>query len=335
MLSSYISCLVGGGALVEFFQNKQRRLLLLLGLLALASGIVFMTLGARGNWDFVLPFRAPKLLGLVLVGTAIAVSTVLFQTVTQNRILTPSIMGFDALFVAIQSALVVFLGSARVSALDPQMRFALQALLMIGLATLLFRWLFADGRRSIHLLVLSGIVFGIFCRSLSNMLQRILDPNEFAVLQDLLFARFNVIEATLLPVAAVVIIIVSLVAWWRAPALDVLALGRETAISLGLDHQRFITFLLALIVVLVSVSTALVGPVLFFGLLVANLAYQLLGTAQHRYTLPAAALLAVICLVGGQIVLERLLGFDGALSIVIEFVGGIIFILLLLKDRRP
>ncbi len=164
------------------------------------------------------------------------------------------------------------------------------AVVMIAAATLLFRWLFSDSPRSLHLLLLSGIVFGVLCRSLANLLQRILDPNEFAVLQDMLFARFNVLETTLLPVAAVSILAACVIAWRLTPALDVLALGRESAINLGIDYQRLVSILLAVVAVLVSVSTALVGPVLFFGLLVSNLAYHLLGTERHRYTLPGVEL---------------------------------------------
>ncbi|MEP0661853.1 MAG: iron chelate uptake ABC transporter family permease subunit, partial [Roseobacter sp.] len=69
-----------------------------------------MVLGARGNWDFILVFRGTKLLALVIVATAIAVATILFQTLTSNRILTPSIMGFDALYVLFQTALIFTLG---------------------------------------------------------------------------------------------------------------------------------------------------------------------------------------------------------------------------------
>jgi iron complex transport system permease protein len=86
-----------------------------------------------------------------------------------------------------------------------------------------------------------------------------------------------------------------------------------------------------LVSVLVAVSTALVGPITFFGLLVASLAHSLVGTSRHRYVLPAAALLAIICLVGGQTLLERVFSFDTALSIIIEFVGGIVFIILVLR----
>jgi iron complex transport system permease protein len=110
-----------------------------------------------------------------------------------------------------------------------------------------------------------------------------------------------------------------------------MALGRETAISLGVDHKRVTMIILMLVTILVSVSTALVGPVTFFGLLVANLAYIVMPSAKHRYVLPAAVFISLVCLVGGQTVLERLLSFDTALSIVIEFAGGIFFILFVLR----
>jgi len=199
----------------------------------------------------------------------------------------------------------------------------------------LFRLLFSDGRNSLHLLLLTGVVFGVLCRSLAGMLQRILDPNSFAVLQSLLFAQFNAVDTSLLPLAGGVIVVASAIAHRLAPTLDVLSLGRENAINLGVDYRRMVALLMALVAVLVSVSTALVGPVLFFGLLVANLAYHLVGTDRHRFTLPAAVLVSVICLAGGQMVLERLLDLGATLSVVIEFVGGLVFILLLLRRERP
>jgi iron complex transport system permease protein len=338
--SSFIYFSRGDVALVSLSssagsQQRPRRVLLVLALVTAAATVSFMTIGVRGDWGFVLPFRSAKLAGMLLVGAAIAMSTVLFQTVTQNRILTPAVMGFDSLYIVIQTVLVFTLGAHAASTLDPQTRFLLQALLMTLAAMLIFRWLFGGTRQSLHLLLLSGIVFGVLCRSLSGLLQRLLDPNEFTVLQDSLFARFNVVDATLLPVAGVAILAAGVAAWRLAPTLDVLALGRENAIGLGVDYRRLVSIVLAIVAILVSVSTALVGPVLFFGLLVSNLAYHLLGTSRHRYSLPAATLLAVTFLIGGQTILERVFGFNTALSVVIEFVGGIVFILLLLKGNRP
>ena len=311
--------------------TRQHVVLAALLVLALVAVACFMTLGAKGSWSFVLKFRGLKLAGLVLVAYAIATSTVLFQTVTNNRILTPSIMGFDALYVLIQTMLIFLVGSATVAMLNPNLLFAGHVAAMIVFSGLLFRWLFAGEERSLHLLALTGIVFGIFFRSLSGFMQRILDPNEFMVLQDTLFASFNNIDRTLLAFSAV-IMAATLIAVIRLSArLDVLALGRPMAVNLGVDYKRTVSAVLVVVAILVSVSTALVGPVTFFGLLVASLAHVLIGSSRHRYLLPTAVLLAIICLVGGQTVLERLFAFDTALSVIIEFVGGIAFIVFIIR----
>ena len=304
-----------------------------LALAAMVAIVAFLTWDAKGPWDFVLGLRGRKLWGMALCAYAIAVSTVLFQTVSGNRIITPAIMGFDALFALIQTALVFTLGGFAYLTLPAEIRFLLNAGAMIVCATLLFRWLFGRESRSLHLLVLVGIVFGVLFRSLSGLMQRMINPNDFVVLQDAMFASFNAIEPTLLLIATVVLAAATLVVLPLLGRLDVLLLGREPAIGLGVDHVRTVSLVLVVVAVMVSVSTALVGPVLFFGLLVAHLAYMLMPSFRHAVVLPAAVLLALIGLVGGQVILERGFGYDTALSIIIEFLGGIVFLLLIL--RKP
>lgn len=303
----------------------------ILSALAIGSIAAFMTLGARGSWAFVISFRGGRLLALILVAYAVAVSTVLFQTVTNNRILTPSIMGFDALYVLVQTSIVFALGAQTLALADPLMRFLGEVALMAGFAWLLFRWLFLGEERSLHLLILVGIVIGIFFRSISTFMQRILDPNAFQVLQDSLFASFQNVDTTLIWISLALTALASLVLRRIGHTFDVLSLGRAQAISLGVDYPRTVMTILTMVAILVAVSTALVGPITFFGLLVASLARALLGTSLHRHVLPAAVLLAIIALVGGQTVLERVFAFDTALSIIIEFVGGLVFILLIVR----
>lgn len=313
----------------------RRQTVVLLGLAAaaIACAILYMTIGVRGGWAFVLPFRASKLAAMVVVAVAVAFSTVVFQTVTQNRILTPSIMGFDSLYVAIQTALVFLFGSRTLAVVDPDLRFAGEASVMVGFSIVLFRWLLSEHGRSIHLLVLAGVVLGVLFRSLASLLQRVLDPNEFSALQDLLFASFNGVDVGLLGVTGVAVGVCCVWILSIHRTLDVLSLGRDAAIGLGVPHRRLVTRLLFVVAVLVSASTALVGPIAFFGLLVASLAYLAAGY-RHRPALLAAALIAVVAVVGGQVVLEHALKLDGVLGVVIEFVGGIVFIVLLLRGSH-
>ncbi|WP_435171416.1 iron chelate uptake ABC transporter family permease subunit [Falsirhodobacter sp. 1013] len=312
-------------------ERRPTLVLAALALVALASATAFMTLGVKGNWGFILEFRGRKLLGLCLVAYSIAVSTVLFQTVTGNRILTPSIMGFDALFALIRTVIVFFFGFGALVAVPVKAQFGLEVVAMTGFAALLFNWLFLRGHRSLHLMVLVGIVFGILFRNLSAFMQRMMDPVAFQNLQDTLFASFGRIDPTLLGISVVIVAGASLIMWRIAHSFDVLMLGRERAISLGVPYRRRVAVILGIIAVLVAVSTALVGPVTFFGLLVVSLAHVLCGDGRHRFILPASVLLGIICLVGGQTVLERVFAFDTALSIIIEFLGGLIFIFLLIR----
>jgi iron complex transport system permease protein len=305
--------------------------LAVLGALVVAAVGAFLVFDAQGAWSFVLPFRGTKVAAMLLVGYAIAVSTVLFQTVTGNRILTPSVMGFDALYVLIQTVLVFTLGASRVASVDPRLRYLLEVAVMVVLAGALHRWLFGGARRDLHALVLAGIVLGVLFRSVSGFLQRLIDPDEFAVLQDAMLAGFNTVDGSLLAVSAVLVAAASVGAWRVRHTFDVLALGRDVAVSLGVDHERVVRTVLVVVAVLVSVSTALVGPVTFFGLLVANLAHLVVRTHRHGAILPAAVLLGVLCLVGGQVVLERVLGLDSSISVVVELVGGIVFLVVLLR----
>jgi len=315
-------------------QRTARRRLALLAVLAVVAVAAYLLPGITGSWAFALRLRGATLLTMVVVGHAVAVSTVLFQTVTTNRILTPSIMGFDALYVLIQTVFVAGLGAASLARVPVAAQFAVEVGLMVGLSLLLFRRLFDAHARDLHLLVLVGIVLGVLFRSVSTFAARLLDPNEFLVLQDRLFASFVGVDRTLLTVSIVAVTAVSVALWRMRSRFDVLALGRDTAVNLGLDHRRSVFAVLVAVAVLVSVSTALAGPITFLGLLVANLAYRAVGTDRHAATLPAAVLLSVVCLAGGQAVLQHGFGLDTTLSVVVEFLGGLVFLVLLMRRVR-
>ncbi|NHF74334.1 iron chelate uptake ABC transporter family permease subunit [Paracoccus sp. 12-3] len=320
-------------------RRKTRMLLALSVLLAAASALwLFQGLG-EGNRAFILQLRAVKLGALLVVAAAVAVSTMLFQTVAANRVLTPSIMGFDSLYVLLQTAMVAGLGVAGFAAIPQLTKFLAELVLMCGLAVLLFGTLLGRGTRDIGRTILTGVILGIMFRSAAGLLARLIDPNEYAVVQAASTVSFTRADPVLLPIGAGLTAAAIGVALWLAPRLDVLALGRDTAVSLGLRHGRMVVVTLALVALLVSVATALVGPLsvfgspAFFGLVIAGLAHALARSHRHDVLLPAAVLIAANILVIGQMVFERLLGQQAALSVVIEFAGGLFFLYLLLKGR--
>ena len=280
------------------------RLVVVLLLVLVASG-VFLVINAFDPL-LVLPYRLPSLGAMLCVGWASGVSTVMFQTVTGNRILTPSVLGLDALYALLQVVLLLVLGAAGLSSLPDLGAFVLTLLVMIGVSAALMGAVLS-ARRSVTTLVLLGIVLGTFLRSGTTFIQRLLDPNDFLILQDRLFASFASINPDLLLLSLVLTAAVSILA---------------------------IRELMFMVAVLVSVSTALVGPIMFLGLLVAHLAYWAAGTNRHVVTVPMAALVAMLVLVTGQTVLAHVLDADNVLSVIIEFLGGLTLIALLISSRR-
>ena len=312
----------------------ERRLIWLAGGLALAIAL-FLLWNLRAPMGFILSLRAEKLAALVLVGAATGAATVIFQTIAANRLLTPGIVGFDALFVFLQTALVVALGSAGFAALPALPAFALETLCLIGAAMALFGLLLRKGAEDIIRMILTGVILGVLLRGLARFAQRLLDPSEFAVLQQASIASFNAVPRDQLAIAALTLSAALGIAWRLAPSLDVAQLGRIKARSLGLDHDRLVLGGLALVAALVAVSTALVGPVTFLGLLAASLARAALPDSRHALLIPAAALIGATILVVGQTLFERVLGLQSALGMVVEFLGGLLFLALVLRKPVP
>lgn len=278
-----------------------------------------------------LQLRGLSIAAMVVVAAAVGVSTVVFHTITQNRILTPSIMGFDAFFGLIVTLTVFLFGSVGFIRADGYLMWGIQVLVMVGFSAFLFAWMFAGKRRSIHLILLVGIVLGTFFRSFTEWMQRMLDPIDFQVVTDAMFASLTKPDPTLLLFTAILVAAGIAILLPMIRMLDVLTLGEPAAVGLGVNHRRTVMILFLVVSVMVAAATALVGPILFFGLIVANLAYAYAGSFRHRWTLPTAVLLGVLCLVGGQLVLEQVLGFGGTLSTIIEFAGGLFFLFLVLR----
>lgn len=293
---------------------------------------VYLFTDLPGKWEYALGLRWRTIAGMVIAAAAVGAATVLFQTITANRILTPGIMGFDAVFMTIQVVTAFAIGPMLLVAAPAFASWTVELVLMAGTVTVLYWWLFVRQRYDLHVIVLAGLVLGVMFRSLTSFLQRLLDPDTFAIVQDMLFASFTSIDRELLLPTAVLVVAGLASLWPVRRSLDVLSLGESTAISLGVAHRRVTMHVIVVIAVLVATSTALVGPVTFFGLLVANLAYGLVGH-RHLLSIPAAIAAGVIALVGGQLILDRLLGFSTELPVVIEFVGGLFFIILVITGR--
>ena len=116
--------------------------------------------------------------------------------------------------------------------------------------------------------------------------------------------------------------------------LDVMSLGKEHAINLGVPYDKLTKKMLMVVAILTALSTALVGPVTFLGLIVVNITYQLVQSYKHKYLLTVSILISVCSLVVGVVLVEKVFTFNTTLSTIINFIGGLYFLYLLLKESK-
>jgi iron complex transport system permease protein len=292
-----------------------------------------MPVGSDGFWT-IARMRATSLAVIVVVAFCQGIATVSFQTVTNNRIITPSIMGFEALYALVQTSAVFFLGAAGILAVQGAGQYLLQVGLMVGFAAVLYGWLLSGSRGNMQIMLLVGIILGAGMGAISTFMQRLLTPSEFDLLIARLIGSIANADATYLGVAVPLAALAGGILWLRSSRLNVMALGRETAINLGLDHQRQTRIVLLLVSVLMAVSTSMVGPMTFLGFLVAMLAYQFADTHDHRHVFPVAWLTGFVVLSGAYFVLKNVFYAAGAVGVVIEVVGGGFFLIHILRKGR-
>ncbi|WP_312650988.1 iron chelate uptake ABC transporter family permease subunit [Proteiniclasticum sp.] len=312
-----------------------KKKLIILSLFLILGIALFLFLGlSEKNYAYALSRRIPKIIAIVLTGAAIAYSSLVFQTVTENRILTPSVLGLDALYVFIQTVIIFFIGSQALAKVDSRITFMVSVLLMVVFSVGILGLILKKVKGNIYLLLLVGIITGTLFRSGSSFIQVIIDPNEFLILQGSLFASFNNVNTEVLVISGIFLVSAMAYGMTRTNELDVLSLGRDNAINLGVNHKSLVNTMLVIVAILISVSTALVGPITFLGILVTNLSRELLKTYKHSYLIAGAMLISSTALVYGQLLVERIFVFSTPISVIINFIGGLYFIYLLLRENQ-
>ena len=314
---------------------RRHKVLIILIVLVVVSSFLFLMYGLNPNsYQYALSLRVPKLIAIALTGSGIALSSVIFQTVTNNRILTPSVLGLDSLYNLFQTLIVFVFGSLNIALAGSNINFLFSAALMIIFSLFLFKMMFKREGTNLFFLLMVGMVFGTLFSSLSSFMQMVMDPNEFLIVQNKMFASFNNVQSSLLMISIIIVSVAIGCICKDFKKLDVMSLGKEQAVNLGINYEKIIKKILIIVSILVSVSTALVGPITFLGILVTNLAYQLVKDYRHSVIVPTAILLSLAALIGGQFLVERVFHFSTTVGVIINFIGGLYFIYILLKEER-
>ncbi len=275
--------------------------------------------------------RMVALVAMLIAVICQALSTVAFQTITNNRIITPSLLGFEAIYSTIHTSTIFFFGAAALVNFNGIQSFALQVAAMVLMCLILYGWLLSGKYGNLQLMLLVGVILGTGLRSVSSFMRRLLAPSEFDILQAKLFASVNHADAAYFPFVIPAVIIVAILIFVNSKKLNVLSLGKDVATSLGGNPQKNVIYTLILVSILMAISTALVGPLTFFGFLVATLSYQAAPTYDHKYVFPMALAIGFLILTGAYFFMYHIFNAQGVVSIIIEMFGGIAFLIVILR----
>ncbi len=319
-------------------QRKNKRKLIIMAVLVLIAAAAYMTVEVRfGNPKLVayaMKIRTPKMLAMLVAAFAIGGATIVFQSIIRNTIVTPCLLGMNSLYTLIHTAVVFFAGSGSLLAANANLSFAVDVVLMGIVATLIYGYLFRKTRYNVLYVLLIGTVLSSFFSSIQTTLTRIMDPNEYDTLLVSLVASFSNINGEIILFSVLLLAAVVVVLRKDLAMLDVITLGKEQAVNLGVDYDRVIRRLLIGVTLCIAVATAMVGPISFLGLIIANLSRQLLKTYRHVQLVLGSVLFGMAVLLAGQLLVEHVYTYSIPVSVFITVGGGIYFLYLILTNRR-
>ncbi len=322
--------------------NKARRqnaikLLVLLAITILAI-VLYMTIDIKFDkprlMKFALKLRFPKLVTMLIAAFSIGAASLVFQSIINNRIVTPCLLGMNSLYTLIHTAIVFIAGSSSLVATNSNIAFVVDLVVMGVIATFIYGYLFRKTNYNVLYVLLVGTVLSSFFGSIQSTMIRVMDPNEYDALLASLVASFSNVNDEIIMISLVLLVSIIFLLRKELKYLDVITLGKEQAINLGVDYDKCIRKLLLGVVLFIAVATAVVGPISFLGLIIANLARQTMKTYKHTQLIAASVLIGMAVLIGGQLLVEHVFTYAIPVSVFITVGGGIYFLYLLLAKRR-
>lgn len=310
---------------------------LVLLLLSIASCCFLLYYGldeySEKTQAYLMTMRQPRLYAIVLASICIGVASIVFQSIIRNAIVTPSILGMGSLYSLVQTSIFFVVGADSFLVYNRNLGFLLNLAVMSVVSLAIYGYLFKKTNYNILYVLLMGTVMSNFFGGITTAMTRVMDPNTYDSLLDNLVASFGRVNGDLLKISTVIILVTLIFFSRELRLLDLITLGKNQAINLGADYDKVVGRLLLCVILLVSVSTALVGPITFLGIIVSNLSRQVFQTYRHIYLLLGSVLFGFIVLAGGQGIIEHVLPFDTYISVIINIVGGSYFLFLIIKNK--
>jgi len=272
--------------------------------------------------------RLPRVLLVMGVGAALSLAGASYQSTFRNPLVSPDILGVTA-------------GASFGAALG--MIISLQSFTMIylfafafGVLAVLITYFIANLGKSnqIMMMVLSGIVVGSLFNSFISILKYVADPYE--KLPGIVFWLMGGFNRTgwgelifAAPFIIIGIIVLFVIRWY----LNVMSMGEEEAISMGVNVKLIRTVMILSSTLMVAASVATVGQVSWIGLVVPHISRFIVG-ADHKYMIPASGLLGASTLLIMDNIARSLTGAEIPISIVTALLGAPFFAYLLISQKN-
>ena len=282
--------------------------LLLLVSLILAAGIGQVHLSPGEVWEalrhgpnslnssdtILWSLRLPRILMAALVGASLAAAGVAFQALLRNDLADPYLVGVSAGASVGSEAVLLGHGEAALGGFGlPAAAFGAAAAAMTVVYTLARR----QGQVLVTSLLLVGVVVSAFLGGVSTLLLQFSHPNDAQYLQ---FRLNGSLQDATLPQCGVTfgfLVFGLLILSVEARAMNLFALGEESAQQLGVETERFKAVLIITGSLLTAATVAFAGIIGFVGLMSPHIARRLAGTPDHRVVLPLATLGGAILMV--------------------------------------
>jgi iron complex transport system permease protein len=287
----------------------------------------------RSAYAGIMARTIPALVGMGLSAALIAVLSLSFQTITRSRVLTPSMIGFDSVFIATQTILVFVFGASSPLFADSTLNYLLCSGVMVMVSVAMYGILLRKNRNNVVFLLLFGLILSGIVRSGVNYVEVLMDPDEFQQVRSATSVTVNNMNTSIIFITAPLMILLTMIMFSRSRIYDVMSLGEADAINLGIAYRDEMHYNLVFIAAGMSMVTAMIGSLTFLGLIAVNISREIFKTYRHGILFAGAALTAALILIAGQAVVE-LLEYAVPVTVIIDLGGCSYMFYLILRENR-
>ena len=312
--------------------------LLVLAILSISLGrvsipireIVGMFFGkpvAATTLHVIVQLRAPRLLGAIAVGAALAVSGSVYQSIFQNPLVSPDLLGVSSGACAGAAlAIIMGLGNLMVTAFS-FVSGIVSVAICVGISML-------TQRKSNLILIFAGVIVGRFMDSMVGIMKYFADAEsqlgdivnwQLGTLSKVTLSNIRV----MLPIVLICLIATLLLRW----RVNLLAVGEKEAASLGVNVTLDRTILIILSTLLTATSVCFCGTISWVGLIIPHISRWLIGS-DNRFSLPLCALLGSNFMVIADLIARAATDYELPLGVITGFCGAPIFAMILIKKSK-